>query len=545
MKSEKYKIFFIMLFIVSLGTWLRLIFINKPDGLWNDEYVSWAIATIPFGKKFIEGVASQCHMPFYYLYLKFFIHFFGNSDLMLRLTSVLSGVLSIVAMYFVGKEFENEKFGDKLGILCASITALSSFLIYFSQEVRFYGILFLFASLSLLFTLRLGKKQNPLNFVLYIISNFLIIFTHTIGFVFVIFNLIFMSFWLAKINEKHKKPIIIMWGSLFLLSLTLFPLIFKIFTSHSYAQWWGYFTLSKIGFLITDYFSPVLTNLVNAPDNFFYNFTLGFIIFAILPSLIAIAGMVKALKTKEYKTLGLFYVALAFVAVLVIMSIFGKLVFITKYSVEIYPILIAIMGLGLLKFKKVWRYFLIFSFCFLNLFYILAIPNSAPKMHRAEGHKIVAELLKNANLDPGDLILLNYYPKDRFEKYFDFSKYNVISINKNNFSEYLGVDSKDDFKNIDNGYFDKKFNEGVLSKLENHNKKGQKVAVVILNDVAMYSPMQIQALADNEKEYKKVPFLFLVFSQLKNETLHDCLKDFKILRIEQKGSWSVITFQKA
>lgn len=524
-----------MFFIVVLGTALRLIFINKPDGLWNDEYMSWSIASTPLGKKFIDAVFAQCHMPFYYLYLKFFIHYFGNSDLMLRLTSVLPGILSIFSMYFIGKEFKDEK----LGILCASLTALSSFLIYFSQEVRFYGLLFLFASLSLLFTLKLIKKQNLSNIIFYVISNLLIIFTHTIGFMFVLFNLIFVSLFLSK-NENYKKPIIWAWGSIILLSLIGSPLIFKILTTHSQSQWWGHFTISRIGFLITDYFSPILTNIVSAPDNFFYNFNLVFIIFAILPSLIAIAGIVKALQTKDYKVLGLFYVNLAFILTLILAAFSGKLMFITKYSIEIYPILILITGFGLLEFKKNWRYFLIFLFCFLNLFYILANQNSAPKLHRSEGHKIVADLIKNANLNNGDFILLNYYPQDRFEKYFDFKKYKVISIDKGNFSKYLGTDSKDDFRKISNKYFDNKFKEEILNKLK-HN---QKIAVVILNDVAIYSPTQMQVLIGDNKEYKKTPFLFLIFSYLKNEILKECLENLQILRIEQKGSWSVITFTK-
>lgn len=532
----KNKTFWLMLFIVTLGTILRLIFIDKPDGLWNDEYVSWAIASIPLGKKFINAVFAQCHMPFYYLYLKFFIHFFGNSDLMLRLTSVLPGILSIISMYFVGKELKNER----LGILCASITALSSFLIYFSQEVRFYEILFLFASLSLLFTIRLGKKQTLSNFILYTISNFLIIFTHTIGFIFVFFNLVFLSLWLVKLNEKLKKTIMVTWSSLLLLTLINFPLLSKIFTSHSISQWWNHFTISKLGFLITDYFSPVLTNIVSAPDSFFYNFTFGFLIFGLLPSLIAIIGIVKALQTKKYEILGLFYICLAFILTLVLMAIFGKLLLITKYSIEIYPILIAIMAYGLLEFKKGWKYGLIFLFCFLNLFCILLDKNSAPKMHRSEGHKIVANLLKNAQLNKGDSILINYYPKDRFEKYFDFDKYNVVSINKGNFPNYLGVQTKDELKKADNKYFDKKFNEEVINKI----KPNQKLAVVVLRDVALYSPTQMHVLLNDHKEYTKTPFLFLVFSTVRNDVLNDCLKYFQIQRIEEKGSWFVITFVK-
>lgn len=558
------KTFWLMLFIVTLGTILRLIFIDKPDGLWNDEYVSWAVASIPFGKKFIDAIFAQCHMPFYYLYLKFFIHYFGNSDLTLRLTSVLAGILSIISMYFVGKELKDEK----LGILCASITSLSSFLIYFSQEVRLYEILFLFASLSLLFTLKLGRKQNFLNLIFYVISNFLIIFTHTIGFIFVFFNLIFLSFWLGE-NEKYKKPIITIWCSLALLTLVNLPLMFKIFTYHPLSQWWGHFTFSKIGFLITDYFSPVLTNIVSAPDNFFYNFNLRFVIFALIPSAVAVIGIIKALTVEAKRRRGeeawgnsyasthpcihasknspftihhsLFTICLAFILILILMAISGQLLFITKYSMEIYPILIMIMAYGLLEIKKGWRYFLIFLFCFLNLFYILKDSNSAPKMHRSEGHKIVAELIKNAGLSKNDFILLNYYPQDRFEKYFDFSKYSVFSINKRNFSDYLGVQNKDDFKNVNNNNnFNQKFKKEVLDKL----KSNQKIAVVVLNDVAIYSPTKIYALLKDKKEYEKAPFLFLVFSQVKNDILENCLRYLQIQRVEEKGSWSVITFKK-
>lgn len=535
-----------MLFIVTSGTVLRLIFIDKPDGLWNDEYVSWAVASIPLGKNFINAVFAQCHMPFYYLYLKFFIHFFGNGDLLLRLTSVLAGVLSIVSMYFVGKEFKNEK----LAILCASITALSSFLIYFSQEVRFYELLFFFASLSLLFTLKLEQKQNVRNFIGYIFSNLLIIFTHTIGFIFVFFNLIFVSLWLYK-TAKYKKPIFITWSLIFLLSLIGLPLVFKIFTTHSYSQWWGHFTVSKLGFLITDYFSPILTNIVSAPDNFFQVFSLGFLIFAILSSLIAIIGLVKALRTREYKVLGLFCVCLAFLSVMIIAAITGKLMFITKYSIEIYPILIVLVCFGWLEFKKKQATALISLFCLLNFFYLIFSPISAPKIRRSEGHKIVAELIKNADLKKGDFILLNYYSKDRFEKYFDFGQYKVISINKANFGQYLGMDSqkallsgKEAYKNIfagfDNKYFDEKFKKEVINSL----KPNQKLAVVILKDVAFYSPMQMHVITDNEQEYEKTPFLFLVFSHIRNQIMKESLKNLSILRIEEKGSWTVVTFGK-
>ena len=537
----KKKTFWLMLFLLIIGAYFRVIFINKPEGLWNDEYISWFVASIPYGKEFWDAVFWQCHMPFYYLYLKFFIHFFGNSDLLLRITSFIPGVLSIIPMYFVGKEFKDEK----LGILCASVTAFSSFLIYYSQEVRFYGLLFLFSALVLLFMLKLLKKRNLSNIIFYTFFNLLIIFTHTIGFVFVFFNLIFVSYFLLKESENDSKAITYkvifsLLGIIFLLSLISLPLLIKILTSHPQSQWWGHFTLAKLGFLMTDYFSPVLTNLINAPDKFFVNVNLQFIIFKMLPVLIAVIGIIKAVSNENNKLSGLFYCFLAVIFVLSIASISGKLIFLTKYSIEIYPILILLMSFGLLDFKKELRYFLIFWFCFFNLFYLLTNPASAPKLKRGEGNKLVADLLQNAQLKENDFIILNYYPKERFEKYFNFDKYNVISIHKGNFLKYINVKDKQSFRDIDDKFFDNKIKNLVLNKI----KPNQKVAIINLNNVAMFSPFQIKVTLETEKTYRRIPFLFLAFSYIKNQEIQTLLKKLKATKLEKKGDWEIITFIK-
>ena len=171
-----------ILIITIIGALLRLLFIDKAEGLWNDEYVSWYTASQPLTNGFLESIKAQCHMPFYYIYLKVFMSIFNDSDLVLRLTSVLAGVAAIPVMYLVGKIKDKQT-----GTIAAIITALSSFLIYYSQEVRLYSVLFLFSALSLLFTLKFIRKTNKNNLIGLIISNILILFTHTIGFVYVFF----------------------------------------------------------------------------------------------------------------------------------------------------------------------------------------------------------------------------------------------------------------------------------------------------------------------------------------------------------------------
>lgn len=546
MSFLKNKTFWAMLFVALSGVVLRLLFIDKPEGLWNDEYVSWQVASIPMGKEFWRAVILQCHMPFYYLYLKFFMHFFGQSDLLLRLTSFLPGILSIFAMYFAGKELKDAK----TGVFCALITSISSFLIYFSQEVRFYELLFFFSSLALLSSLKLIKNKSSAAAISFVISNFLILFTHTIGFVFVFFNLVFVLSMLKKADSRQKSAVL--WGTSIVFAF-LFPLVLSIFTTPSFSQWWGHFTFSKIAFLFTDYFSPILINLVNAPDSFLSLFSVSFFIFALIPVLIIIFAFIEALKTKKPEISGLSLICVAVMFTLALAAMGGKLVFLTKYSIEIYPILILIAGFGFSQIKGIFvRNFLIISFCALNLFYLLLSPDSAIRRTRREGHKIVADLIRHAGAQKGDIIILNYYDQARFEKYFDFNDYKVVSFNKGNFPQYISNSDYEDvlkngkklyrgiFSASDNEFFEKKFRSEVTNEL----KSGHKVLVVVLNSVSMYSPMQLQKVAEDEKTYQKAPFLFLVFSYLKNQTIKIGLKELKVARIESSGNWSVITLNK-
>lgn len=535
------KNIFLLILICAVGLVLRLIFIDKPDGLWNDEYISWMIAAKPFNDGFWASVKSQCHMPAYYLYLKFFMSIFGQSDLVLRLTSLLTGIFAIPVMYFVGKE-KNEN----TGFLCAGFTAISSFLIYYSQEVRLYALLFLISAFSLLYTIKLVKNANVKNLICYIISNLMIIFTHTIGFVFVFFNLVFVSIFLYK---NYKKAVIYLWSVILTGLLFSSGLIYKIFTTQSFSQWWNHFSLSKIGFLFTDYFSPVLTNLTGAPDNFFYIPKLAIIM--IIPAIIAIICLINALKNDKFNQ-GLFGISLGTILVLVIAALLNKLVFITKYSIEIYPILIYLACSCKFQNNKVKNLFIII-YVLISLGYIIIHPYSAPKMHRAEGHKIVADVIENMQLKDGDWILLEYYPKERFEKYINFAKYNVMSINKGNFQNYMSdsVTYSDAYKNGKTLYKElflsdnniclgNKIKNEILDKLD----VGQSIVMVTLDSVSFYTPENVKRIASDESLYKNTPLLFLVFSYIKKETFYNLADNLVPQRVEKKGKWTLVKFTK-
>ncbi len=534
-----------LIIITVLGIIYRSVGIVKPEGLWNDEYVSWYIASQPLNDWLIDVIKTQCHMPFYYIYLKMCMALGGQSDLLLRISSFIPGVLSIIVMYFVGLQKDK-----RTALLASGITALSSFLIYYSQEVRIYSILFLFSALSLLYFLKFIKNKNFTNLCGLILFDFMIMFTHTIGFVFLFFQLIGLTILLFK---EYKKQLLWLWGSLTLLLALLAPHIYLILTTKSFSQWWGSFSLSNIIFLFTDWFSPVLTNLVNAPDKILYIHSVSFIIFTFIPALIAIFFIGRALY-KSKQNIVLAFVAAGVIITLAITAMTGKLVFITKYSIEIYPILIFLFAAGITNYENKYISRTIFTiFCVINLWYLNLSPVSAQRMPRPQGHKLPAILLENGQIKDNDIILFEYYPAERFGKYIDLSKYNTYSIHKGNFYSYITPNTtydnvykdgkniyKDQFIKNQSGYLEYNLQKDIVQNM----KQGQSLFLLINDSVALYPPEIVSGIAKDDFYYKKTPLMFMIFSYLKNQSYSYLSKKLSVVRVEKLGDWSIVKFTK-
>ena len=535
--------------ITILGAVLRLICIEKDGGLWNDEYVSWAIATIPFGKGFIEGVFNQCHMPFYYLYLKFFT-LFSNDDTFLRITSVIPAVISIPVMYIVGKE------KNKLtGLMCALFTALSSYLIYFAQEVRFYSLLFLFSALSLYFTIRLIRKPRKRNLIGLLISNFMILFTHTIGFIYIFFDLLFISY---KLRKLYKKFIIYTWAITGALLLIFTPLIVKIlFLSNTMSQWWTSFSFKRILQIFCDYFTPIISSVNVVEGIHGINTDSIFLIFPLLIAIIVFIGGLIDKNLRHENQIGLIAIGTFLIALLA--TICGKLSIEAKYIIEIYPILILIFCSTIDSCDKTWFKISIFTVFFLFQIGYAFNPNYAPCQPREEGNKFVADLIKNAKLKKDDFIVLTYYPKERFGKYIDFSKYNVVQVYKGNFNYYytpfltseeaLKVGKKEYRATFLNSLTPvSKFTGSTLIERLNNEvyfkmKPNQKVAFIFLDSVSFLDESIFGAVISNPKMYQKAALPYLVFSNIRNEIIKTIPLNARNLRFEVKGAWTLVSFE--
>lgn len=554
----KNKRIYLNLFLITLfGLLIRLTAINKPEGLWNDEYISWFISTKPLFVEFIQAIFKNCHMPFYYIYLKFWCFCFGNSDVALRISSVLPSILGIITMFFVGKNLKDEK----TGLLCAALTSFSGFMIYFSQEVRFYSLLFLFSALAVLLFLKLLEKQSYLNYLLFYIINLMIMFIHTIGFVFVFFNFLILFVYLKKQNKISYKQIGVLVAATLVAMLPFVPFLYKTLTASYISQFWSDFSFTKLFFVFADYVSPIQINLVNTPINvstlLFRNnvFNWGYVIFAVIPLFIAILGVISAFLKKNEKVNLLAIIGIATLFVMITASSMGKIVLITKYTMEFYPIFIAITAFGLYSIKPEFiRKVLIFSLFAITLTYLFISEYAPQKIKRTEGHKLVANLVTEAKLNPNDRILLLYYDSDRFGKYMSTDEYFIESITKYNFqyrlifnpplhTEVVKNGKKiflSSFQNASNDYFNQYLQDRFFSNM----KKGDRFALISLNSVAFIDKERMKTVISDEKFYERMPFLFLIFSHISNMTQTQADLYLKPVYHQIEGKWEIFVWEK-
>lgn len=123
--------------ISFIGAVLRLVTLGRKS-FWLDEIASVVIART-HGAVFRDFLwRHEGNMALYYLLLHPWLHF-GYGEAMVRLISVIPGVLSIPFFYLLAARL----FGRSTAILAAWLFALSSCDVVYSQEARGYSLLVL------------------------------------------------------------------------------------------------------------------------------------------------------------------------------------------------------------------------------------------------------------------------------------------------------------------------------------------------------------------------------------------------------------------
>jgi len=139
----------VVLFLTLLAFGLRLYRLSFQP-LWGDEGWSFYFAGLRL-PEMIERTAQDIHPPLYYALLHSWLGVTGSTPETARLLSVIMGTLTVGVIWRVGNLLHNQR----AALLASALTALAPLAVYYSQEVRMYGMVTLLSVSSSYFLVRL------------------------------------------------------------------------------------------------------------------------------------------------------------------------------------------------------------------------------------------------------------------------------------------------------------------------------------------------------------------------------------------------------
>lgn len=152
-----------LLAILVFGIALR-IFRLDHQSLWLDEIGEGSVASTPFPHFFSEVRYGAGAAPLDYLAVKLMLAVFGHSTTATRLWAFLCGGLVIFLTYKVGTEFFKSA---SVGLIAAFMVSVSAFLIFYSQEARFYSLAALLGLLNLWAFNRAFERDQRTDWVIF------------------------------------------------------------------------------------------------------------------------------------------------------------------------------------------------------------------------------------------------------------------------------------------------------------------------------------------------------------------------------------------
>ncbi len=144
------------------GLVLRVLRLRFQPLWWDEGYSVWFAGHSL--AEMVQLTSLDIHPPLYYALLHGWTGVFGMGPTALRLMSLSVGMLTLPLAYVLGRDL----WGEREGCLAAWIVALAPFHVYYSQEVRMYGLVTLLGMAAALFAWRyFGGRDRPASLLWY------------------------------------------------------------------------------------------------------------------------------------------------------------------------------------------------------------------------------------------------------------------------------------------------------------------------------------------------------------------------------------------
>jgi len=390
----------LVLFLILSTILIVNFIIFVPKFIWGDEAWSATISSMGLIES-IKNSLNDFHPPLYHILLSLFLYILPDSSLLLRIISIILGILTIYIVIFKFDKFIGDIESSYLSILLS----ISPFFLYIFSLVRMYSLSVFLSTLSLLYFFHVNMVSNTKltyeqrkYFILYIISNLCMMLTHHLT-----IPLFFLQgfYFLIKKNFKALKTFIITC------------LIYLPFSYIFYIQLKRRFTLSR-GWgnilpetFLNDFFSYLFLNSRNIS------------IFIILIFIIFIIFGLSKFKTDAQKFFIIYFLSYSLMFYIVTIKL-GSLYF-HYLSFIILPAYF-LLTQGIIFFKKYKEKILLFIIIVLFIFtpatFIKAYPEIPKIQNEIKDRRVVFlnryEMYRYTFGIKGDFIFLMDLPLNNF-----------------------------------------------------------------------------------------------------------------------------------
>ena len=390
------KALLILLLITALGLILRIIAAKQIDCLWFDEIFGIHFSQLSMAEITHFIAQDNFHPPLYFYLLHFWLKL-SSSEIVIRLFSIIFGTLSIPLFYKLIKKIYSTQFG----LMAAFLVSISPFHIVYSREVKMYSLLIFFSLISIYYFYLILQKEKQWPWVIYILANIAMIYTHYFGWLLLLVQNLFFFIYRRQIKIKKQH-----W----ILSQCLVVI--------SFLPWFFYSTINKIltfnsefwalnNFIPNQYFFQTISDLFAfSHDRSLYLQLLRLVIFLFL-IVTLIWYIKKGVKTQEpfikHINYNLFFFLLFIIPTLVgFIARFYQPKYIICSSLGLYVLIILAIN-----FYKHLPRFKIYSLIIIGMigFVVYIYEISFTKFYCEE----VAQYVET-NEGEGDRIITHYYP---------------------------------------------------------------------------------------------------------------------------------------
>lgn len=409
--------------IVLLAAFLRLYELGR-DSLWFDEAFSASIAswqprwiitkTVELGLRFTDR--NIFHLLLHYVLQ------WGQTEVAVRIISVVSGVLSVVALYALGKRL----MGQSVALLAAFLLAISPYHVWYSREGRNYALLVLIGLLASYFMLRALDDDRRRSWLGYIALAGLSAYTHTFGILLIgALNL----FAIVRLIVRRSPPRRL--RAWFVAQVVLAILIYPMesgFTSQGGVGWGGWIG-EKHGI-------PTLSDLVHTMGIYSFGtaydherllYVVGLLVFA-LPCLAELFTVVRARRRERWWPEAAEPLLFALVCLVVPIALLWLVSHITPLFLERYlrpflPPYLLIVAAGVMSIRRPdWRALLFICLLIVIVPSLLSVYQDSQKEDWRGGAAFVAA---EANAD--DMIVIyDAYASMAFDFYYHDASQQVL-----------------------------------------------------------------------------------------------------------------------